>query len=130
MARWTNIATSNVSITDGTRFNLASPIDAGAGLASDGANRVFFAETDTQNHIGQAIAVAFFFVGGDGRVTDCDIVFNERLYNFSTTTPANPNQILGSTTYDLGEIATHEMGHCIGLDHSAVAGRFSATTGL
>jgi hypothetical protein len=130
MARWTNVATSKVTITEGTRFNLASPIDAGAGLGSDGFNRVFFAETDNQNRIGQAIAVAFFFVSGDGRITDCDIVLNERVYTFSTTTPANPNQFLGSSTYDLGEIATHEMGHCIGLDHSAVAGRFSATTGL
>jgi hypothetical protein len=130
MARWTNVATSNANVTEGTRFNLPSPIDASAGLASDGSNRVFFAETDTAGRIGAAIAVAFFYVGGGGAITDCDIVFNERLYNFSTSTPANPNQILGSGTYDLGEIATHEMGHCLGLDHSAVAGAFSATTGL
>lgn len=127
MSRWTGITTSNITISDGTRFNLVSPIDASAGLAGDGSNRVFFAETDTGNRIGNAIAVAFFYVGGDGRITDCDIVLNERLYTFSTATPANPNQILGSSTYDLGEIATHEMGHCIGLDHSAVAGRFSAS---
>ncbi len=129
MQRWTDVPTSNATITEGSRFNLASPIDAGAGLGNDGINRVYFAETDTSNRISSAIAVSFFFVGGDGRITDCDIVFNERLYTFSTTTPANPNQILGSTTYDLGEIATHEMGHCLGFDHSAVAGRF-ASTGL
>ncbi len=129
MQRWTDVPTSNATITEGSRFNLASPIDAGAGLGNDGINRVYFAETDTSNRISSAIAVSFFFVGGDGRITDCDIVFNERLYTFSTTTPVNPNQILGSTTYDLGEIATHEMGHCLGFDHSAVAGRF-ASTGL
>lgn len=129
MSSWTGIATSNITITDGTRFNLVSPIDTSAGLGSDGNNRLFFAETDTGNRIGSSIAVAFFFVGGDGRITDCDIVMNERLYAFSTTTPANPNQVLGPGTYDLGEIATHEMGHCIGLDHSAVAGRFG-TSGL
>jgi len=126
MQRWTDVPTSNATITEGTRFNLASPIDAGAGLAPDGINKVYFAETDTANHLSNAIAVSFFYVAGDGHITDCDIVFNERLYTFSTATPANPNQILGSTTYDLGEISTHEMGHCLGFDHSAVAGRFGA----
>ena len=129
MSAWTGIATSNITITEGTRFNLASPIDAGAGLGSDGINRLYFAETDTLNRIGSAIAIAIFYVGGSGQITDCDIVMNERLYTFSTTTPANPNQVLGANTYDLGEIATHEMGHCIGLDHSPVAGRFG-TGGL
>ncbi|HYS05430.1 MAG TPA: hypothetical protein VEW47_09590 [Candidatus Dormibacteraeota bacterium] len=129
MQRWTDVPTSNATITEGARFNLASPIDAGAGLGNDGINRVYFAETDTSNHLSSAIAVSFFYVAGDGRITDCDIVFNERLYTFSTTTPANPNQNLGPTTYDLGELSTHEMGHCLGFDHSAVAGRF-ASTGL
>ena len=127
MQRWTDVPTSNATITEGTRFNLASPIDAGAALGNDGINRVYFAETDTANRLSSAIAVSFFYVASDGHITDCDIVFNERLYTFSTSTPANPNQILGSTTYDLGEISTHEMGHCLGFDHSAVAGRFGST---
>ncbi|HEV8702844.1 MAG TPA: hypothetical protein VGV60_16350 [Candidatus Polarisedimenticolia bacterium] len=129
MASWTAIPTSNITITDGARFNLASPIDAAAGQSNDGVNRLYFAETDNTNLIGNAIAISFFFVGGDGRIIDCDIIMNERLYTFSTSTPANPNQSLGSGTFDMGEIATHEMGHCIGLEHSAVAGRFG-TSGL
>lgn len=124
MQRWTDVPTSNAVVTEGARFDFASPIDAATGLANDSYNRVYFAETDNTNKLGSAIAVSFFFVAADGHILDCDIVFNERLYTFSTATPANPNQILGSTTYDLGEIATHEMGHCLGFDHSAVAGRF------
>jgi hypothetical protein len=127
MQRWTDVPTSNAVITEGARFDFASPIDASTGLANDGYNRLYFAETDTTNKLSNAIAVSYFFVASDGHITDCDIVFNERLYTFSTETPANPNQILGSTTYDLGEIATHEMGHCLGFDHSAVAGRFGGT---
>jgi hypothetical protein len=130
MTRWTNVGTSYATVTEGTRFNLASPIDAGAALTSTNGNRLYFAETDTGNILSTAIAVAFFWVGGSGQIQDCDIILNERLYTFSTATPANPNQLLGPSTYDLGEIATHEIGHCLGLDHSPVAGRFSATTGL
>lgn len=129
MASWTAIPTSNITITDGMRFNFTSPIDAATGLGSDGVNRLYFAETDSTNRLGNAIAISFFFVGGSGQITDCDIVMNERLYTFSTATPGNPNQTLGAGTYDIGEIATHEMGHCIGLEHSAVAGRFG-TNGL
>ena len=130
MNRWTNVSTSRLNVSRTTDFNLNDPIDASAGVANDGSNRIYFAETDTGNIIGRAIAVAFFFVGSNGAIGDCDIIFNERLYIFSTTTPANPNQRLGNSTYDLGEIATHEMGHCLGLAHSAIAGAFSTFTGL
>lgn len=129
LQRWTDVTTSAIVASPGASFDLPSPIDAGAGLGTAG-NRMIFAETDTSNHVGNAIAVAFYSMAADGHILDCDIVMNERLYTFTTTTPANPNQILGSTTYDLGEIATHEIGHCLGMAHSPVAGRFSPTTGL
>jgi hypothetical protein len=129
MARWTGVATSEATITEGALFDLASPIDASQGLGTAG-NRLIFAQADANNRIGSAIAVAFFTFGSDGHISDCDIVMNEKNYIFSTATPANPNQVLGAGTYDIGEIATHEMGHCLGLDHSPIAGRFSASTGL
>ncbi len=133
MKRWTDITTSNANVTRGTDFDLPDPIDARDGLADDGINRVYFAATDSKSStpvLGSAIAVSFFYVGGSGQIVDCDIVLNESLYTFSTATPANPNQSLGPGTYDIGEIATHEMGHCLGFDHSPIAGRFSSTTGL
>lgn len=129
-ARWSSVATAEVNVTEGIPFDFSDPIDASAGVAQDGSNRIYFAEADSQNRIGGAIAVAFFFVGANGRIVDCDIVMNERLFVFSTSTPPNPNQDLGPVTFDLGEIATHEMGHCLGLAHSPMAGRFSSATGL
>ena len=130
MARWTDITTADADVSEGTPFDFVSPVDASDGIGSDASNRLYFAETDTQGRIGGSIAVAFFFVGSNGRIVDCDIVMNERLYDFSTRTPANPNERLGTSTYDIGEIATHEIGHCLGLGHSPIAGRFSNVTGL
>ncbi|HEU4402249.1 MAG TPA: hypothetical protein VFT43_09100 [Candidatus Polarisedimenticolia bacterium] len=131
MARWTNVTTSNATVSEGTRFTLTSPVDAVAALGNDGLNRVYFAQTDTTNRLQSAIAVSFFFFStSTGLISDCDTVFNESLYSFSTATPANPNQSLGANTFDLGEIATHEMGHCLGLEHTPVVGRFDASTGL
>ena len=129
LQRWTDVTTSAAVAAAGATFDLPSPIDAGAGLGTAG-NRLIFAEADAGNRLGNAIAVAFYSMAPDGRILDCDIVMNERLYTFSTSTPANPNLDLGPNTYDLGEIAAHEIGHCLGLAHSPVAGRFSATTGL
>jgi hypothetical protein len=129
MTRWNDLATTDVAITEGARFNFASPIDASAGIVNNGSNAVYFAETDSEARLGQAIAVSFISVNSGGTIVDCDIVFNESLYTFSTRTPANPDEALGLRTYDLGEIATHEVGHCLGLDHSAVAGRFDPATG-
>ena len=49
-----------------------------------------------------------------GQILDADIVFNAKNYKFSTD--------LTGGTFDIQSIATHEVGHFIGLDHSAVIG--------
>lgn len=43
-------------------------------------------------------------------IVDADIIFNERDHTFSTN--------LKSFTFDVRDVATHEIGHFIGLDHS------------
>jgi len=56
-----------------------------------------------------AVTVATFFT--DGRILDADIVFNPTV-TFSTT--------LAPKTFDLQSVATHEMGHALGANHSGV----------
>jgi hypothetical protein len=47
---------------------------------------------------------------GSGAILDADIIFNARDYGWST------DGTLG--TFDVQDVATHEIGHFIGLDHS------------
>ncbi|MBX3468046.1 MAG: matrixin family metalloprotease [Planctomycetes bacterium] len=54
------------------------------------------------------------FEPSTGRILDADIIFNGKNYLFSTD--------LTGGTFDIQNVATHEVGHFIGLDHSAVVG--------
>lgn len=54
------------------------------------------------------------FVPNTGEILDADILFNGKNYTFSTD--------LTGGTFDIQNVATHEVGHFIGLDHSAVVG--------
>ena len=55
-----------------------------------------------------------------GQITDADITFNGRDFDFSVT-EAFP----GSGPVDLQDVMTHEIGHLIGLDHTPLVGSTS-----
>ncbi|MGE5174980.1 MAG: matrixin family metalloprotease [Hyphomicrobiales bacterium] len=57
-----------------------------------------------------------------GQTLDADLVFNDRDFYCSTTSPVLTPAPPGQTSVDLEAVITHELGHAFGLDHTSVAG--------
>ncbi|MFC1707650.1 matrixin family metalloprotease [Planctomycetota bacterium] len=89
---------------------------------NDGNNVVIFDENNSTGLFsGASFVVAItpvFFDTASGRILDADIVFNGANHSFTT----RPGATGESGKYDIQNIATHEVGHFVGLDHSAVHG--------
>jgi len=106
---WTRISTDY--------FAFAAPtVGVGTALDSDdGKNSIFFDEAGTNFPDGTS-AIAFTVVsldGATGVMIDADLVFNG-LLTFSTATPTPVE------AFDIQGIATHELGHVTGIDHTGI----------
>ena len=130
------IPTSDATVVEGATFDYAPTIDSEAGYDwMDGLNRIYFFNVDSDNSFDALAAAVVFYYQYRGLVitypnSGCDIAVNDLDYTWSTATPANPNDLLPDNTYDIQSVLTHELMHCFGFEHSAVAGSFDAATGL
>jgi len=85
---------------------------------SDDIHLVIWDETNESGFFGAPSGLVAItpvdFDPSSGLILDADIIFNAKNHDFSTD--------LASGTFDVQNVATHEVGHFIGLDHSAVVG--------
>src|SRR5258708_5920063 len=114
-ATWSNIPASIVKF---------APLETTPAVNDpmDRQNVIMFLDTpETRSVVGSALAVTTIIFFPDGRVLDTDIIFNPTVV-FSTN--------LAPKTHDLQSVATHEMGHALGANHSGIlaATMFQATT--
>jgi uncharacterized protein (TIGR03437 family) len=107
MNTWTKVDAASIVFAPAVKTSIASSMP-------DGKFVISFADNPTNRSIlGDAIAVTLpYTFPSSGQIADADILFNPTL-TYSTT--------LADGTYDIQAVATHELGHALGADHSGLA---------
>lgn len=104
-ANWSTQSSANI------RFYYAGRT-SGTSLVNNGRNEVFFRNTTNGGRGG----LTYFWYGADGRLLDADTVF------YDGGTKFFPGSSGCSGGHYLEDVATHELGHALGLNHSGVTG--------
>ena len=117
---WADVNTSYFTY-NGVEFTASDSIPK---LALDGQNSVFF-DGPGANFApgGSVIAFVRSIVDlSNGHTLDADMVFNDRDFFSSISSPNLTPAPPGQSSVDLQAVLTHEYGHYFGLDHTSVLG--------
>jgi hypothetical protein len=119
---WENVNTSYFTVNP--EEYTAGPGQVQPALnANDGQNSMFF-DTAGANFAPGGSVIAFVRSVIDltnGHTLDADLVFNDRDFFSSTSSPALTPAPSGQSSVDLQSVITHEYGHYFSLDHTSIA---------
>ena len=134
--RATALATIQASAQTGQDINTSyftvNPVDILSGSylpatlnSSDGQNSMFLSLDPTFQFFAPGGSVIAFVRSvidlTDGHTIDADMVFNDREFFCSTSSPVLTPAPPGQSSVDLQSVVTHEYGHYFGLDHTSIA---------
>jgi hypothetical protein len=117
---WEDVATATISFTQ-----IANAAAGGGGFNYDGYNTMSFEDPDGDLGTG-TLGACLPIYGGQTTITngttfrrmvDSDIVFNNNILFCTNAEAASPSC---SNEFDMEGVATHEIGHLVGLDHPDV----------
>lgn len=109
---WNRVPGSTAHLTENT-----SPTQQARTDFENGIHLILFDESNTSGYFpsgSNTVALTPIYFYASGQIADADILFNGVSFEFATD--GDPAK------FDVQNVATHELGHFLGLDHSGHAG--------
>jgi len=113
ISAWNNVGGSELAFVE----DLSSPQRARRDWASTDSRLILFDEDNDSGYfpgMSGIVALTPITFYTNGQIIDADILFNGSNFTFTTR-----GQV---ARFDVQDVATHELGHLLGLDHSGCAG--------